>query len=173
MRRVTIVVFMLVLAACGGVDDDSDTTSPAGRSVTTSPVATNPITTSPVRSTPPTTSPVSTSPITTSPVGASACPEVLDVALVQSSPGVFTVNTTVRSLDVPGVSFADAWEVRDSDGNVLGTRILAHDHANEQPFTRSLSGVEIPTDVTRIEVEARDSDRGFCGEPLVVEVDHS
>ena len=33
------------------------------------------------------------------------------------------------------------------DGKVLGYRKLHHPHENEQPFTRSLSGVEIPDEV--------------------------
>ena len=35
----------------------------------------------------------------------------------------------------------DAWRVLDPDGNELGVRILTHDHANEQPFTRSQGGI--------------------------------
>jgi hypothetical protein len=98
---------------------------------------------------------------------------VVAVELTQTAAGVFTVNTTVRSVDIEGASFADAWEVRDPGGAVLGERILTHPHANEQPFTRSLSGVAIPTALARVEVAARDSVRGFCGESLTVEVPHS
>lgn len=101
------------------------------------------------------------------------CPEVVAVELKQTAAGVFTADTTVRSVDIEGVSFADAWVVRDLDGTVLGERVLAHPHANEQPFTRSLSGIAISPDVTRVEVAARDSVRGFCGPPLIVEVPHS
>jgi len=107
------------------------------------------------------------------PPGHADCPEVVAVEMTQTAPGVFTVNTTVRSVDIEGVSYADAWEVRDLDGDVYGERVLTHPHANEQPFTRSLSGVAIPADVTQVEVAARDSERGFCGVPLTVEVPHS
>jgi hypothetical protein len=86
---------------------------------------------------------------------------------------VFRVSATVRSVDIEDVSYADAWEVRDMEGNVLGTRVLTHPHANEQPFTRSLSGVEIPDQVTEVVVEARDSVRGFCGTSLTVAVPRS
>jgi hypothetical protein len=107
------------------------------------------------------------------PIGRDDCPEVVAVEMTQTAPGVFTVNTTVRSVDIEGVSYADAWEVRDLDGEVYGERILTHPHANEQPFIRSLSGVAIPADVAQAEVAARDSVRGFCGAPLIVEVPHS
>lgn len=109
-------------------------------------------------------------PVTTS---GTECPAVIAVELTETSPGVFTVATTVRSVDIPDVSYADAWEVRDLDGNVLGIRELAHPHQNEQPFTRSLSNVAIPEGVDMIEVEARDSVRGYCGEPRVAEVPRS
>ncbi|HHL21205.1 MAG TPA: hypothetical protein ENJ52_06715 [Aliiroseovarius sp.] len=51
--------------------------------------------------------------------------------------------------------YADAWEVLDADGNVLGQRILVHPHVNEQPFTRSLGGVAVPAGTTRVFLRAR------------------
>lgn len=158
MKR--LIAVGLVLAACGGTDVAET-------------AATAPVTTTPATTTPATTSPVATSPATTSPVGAADCPEVLAVEMRQTEVGVFTVSATVRSVDIEGVSFADAWEVRDLDGNVLGIRVLAHPHANEQPFTRSVSDVSIPPEVTEVVVDARDSVRGFCGISLVAEVPHS
>lgn len=47
---------------------------------------------------------------------------------------------------------------------------LTHDHANEQPFTRSLTGLEIPDDVTRISVEGRDQTHGWGGDTVEVVV---
>ena len=52
----------------------------------------------------------------------------------------------------------------------LGERVLAHPHENEQPFTRSLSGVVIPDGVDTVTIAARDSVLGFCGEVFVLEV---
>ena len=59
--------------------------------------------------------------------------------------------------------YADAFRALDEDGAVLGVRELAHDHANEQPFTRSLTGLEIPDEVIRITVEGRDLVHGWGG----------
>ena len=166
--RPLLLVLVVAAAGCGGgsAPQSPTTTSPA-------PVTTSPATTSAPSTAPPTTSPVTMTPVTTTPVGGTDCPEVLEVEFRQTEPGVFTVSTTVRSVDIEGVSYADAWEVRDLSGNVLGTRVLLHPHANEQPFTRSLSDVPIPPEVTQVEVDARDSERGFCGVSLVVEVPHS
>lgn len=52
-----------------------------------------------------------------------------------------TVSVTLRHPDTGWDHYADAWEVLDTDGARLGLRVLAHPHVNEQPFTRSLSGI--------------------------------
>lgn len=40
--------------------------------------------------------------------------------------------------------YAHGWRVLASDGTELGEHTLAHDHAGEQPCTRTQSGLEIP-----------------------------
>ncbi len=74
-----------------------------------------------------------------------------------------TFKVTVKHADAGWKHYADAWEVLAPDGTVLGTRILYHPHDNEQPFTRSLSGVKIPPGVSEVTVRARDSMHGFGG----------
>ena len=91
-------------------------------------------------------------------------------AELRPSDGGFTATVTVASADTGWEKYADAWEVRSLDGDVLGTRTLAHPHVDEQPFTRSLSAIAIPSDVDRVEIAARDSVEGFCGDALVVDV---
>jgi hypothetical protein len=49
------------------------------------------------------------------------------------------------------------------DGSVYGEHTLAHDHANEQPFTRTQCGMEIPNEVDQVTVEERDSKHGYGG----------
>lgn len=66
--------------------------------------------------------------------------------------------------------YADAFRAVSEDGTVLGVRELAHDHANEQPFTRSLTGLEIPDEVERITVEGRDLAHGWGGDTVELEV---
>ena len=55
-----------------------------------------------------------------------------------------------------------------SDGSVYGEHTLARDHANEQPFTRTQSGVEIPNEVDEVTVEERDSKHGYGGTTVTV-----
>ncbi|WP_342076508.1 hypothetical protein [Yoonia sp. SS1-5] len=65
------------------------------------------------------------------------------------------VSVTLSHPDTGWDHYADGWEVLDADGNSLGIRELAHPHVNEQPFTRSLGGVQIPAGATSVFVRAR------------------
>ncbi len=65
------------------------------------------------------------------------------------------VTVTLSHPDTGWDHYADGWEVLDADGNSLGLRTLFHPHVEEQPFTRSLSGVEIPTNAEVIYIRAR------------------
>jgi hypothetical protein len=56
----------------------------------------------------------------------------------------------------------------DADGTVYGEHQLGHDHANEQPFTRTQPGVEIPDDVDEVIVEGHDLENGYGGDTMTV-----
>jgi len=57
--------------------------------------------------------------------------------------------------------YADGWRVLDMQGKELGLRVLAHPHEHEQPFTRSLGGVEIPKGTKQVQIQARCSVDGW------------
>lgn len=97
-------------------------------------------------------------------------PDVLDVMVQQETDGSYTFAVTISSPYDTTERYADAWRVRSDDGIVYGVRELLHDHANEQPFTRSLSGVEIPPGVDAVVVEGRDQVNGWGGDTLRVEL---
>ena len=93
-------------------------------------------------------------------------PDVV-AAQVESEPGgTFLVSATVSSPYDSAERYADAWRVMTPDGSVLGVRELAHDHGNEQPFTRSLPGVEIPSGIVEVIVEGRDQLSGWGGDKV-------
>lgn len=77
-------------------------------------------------------------------------------------------DVTVRHADTGWEHYADAWRVVGRDGTVYGTRTLYHPHVDEQPFTRSLSGVAIPSGVSEVIVESHDSVHGWGGAQVVV-----
>lgn len=53
------------------------------------------------------------------------------------SSGEYTFDVTIASNDTGCAHYADWWEVVDEHGALLYRRVLLHDHADEQPFTRS------------------------------------
>ncbi len=105
---------------------------------------------------------------TQAPAAAAGCADVVAVDVERGGDGTLTFAVTVASADTGNQKYADAWEVRTLDGEVVGTRVLAHPHVDEQPFTRSLSGVSVPDGVAEVVVAARDSVAGFCGAALTV-----
>lgn len=99
---------------------------------------------------------------------AAGCADVVAVDVEADGEETFSFSVTVSSADTGWEKYADAWEVRAPDGTVLGVRQLAHPHVDEQPFTRSLSAVPVPSRVDRVVIAARDSVVGFCGETATV-----
>ena len=77
------------------------------------------------------------------------------------SGGSWNFSVTLLHGDTGWDDYADGWRVVQEDGTELGFRKLLHPHVNEQPFTRSLGGVEIPREVERVFVEARTSTDGW------------
>ncbi|MEM7654448.1 MAG: hypothetical protein AAF220_14925, partial [Pseudomonadota bacterium] len=96
--------------------------------------------------------------------------DVERVEIRKQSNGTYSFDVTVRHADTGWDHYADGWEVVAPDGTVLGVRTLYHPHVNEQPFTRSLSGVQIPEGVDSVIVRAQDSEHGFGGVEKMVEV---
>lgn len=95
-------------------------------------------------------------------------PDVVAVDVRAGGAGTFDFDVTVSSPYDSPQRYADAFRVMGKDGSVFGERILLHDHANEQPFTRDLYGVQIPNDVKVVTVQARDKQFGYGGK--IVEV---
>ena len=103
--------------------------------------------------------------------------DVLRVRVVQSDDGTWTFHVTVEHPDTGWEDYADGWDVFTPDDTVLKpdpespfTRLLLHPHANEQPFTRSQSGIVIPEGVTEVRVRAHDLVDGYGGREVVVDL---
>jgi len=93
--------------------------------------------------------------------------DVIDVRVVKSGDS-YRFDVTVQHADEGWDHYANAWEVVAPDGTVLGVRTLFHPHVEEQPFTRSLSGVRIPAGISEVTVRAQDSVHGFGGKEFKV-----
>ncbi len=81
-----------------------------------------------------------------------------------------TFAVTLEHEDEGWHHYADRWDVMTLDGKLLKSRVLHHPHENEQPFTRSLSGVMIEPGITRVKVRARDSRHGYSKNEVVVDL---
>lgn len=72
----------------------------------------------------------------------------------------FSFSVTLKHADTGWDHYANKWTVFSADGKVLGVRELLHPHVNEQPFTRGLSGVEVPAGIKVVYIEGNDSVHG-------------
>jgi hypothetical protein len=77
-------------------------------------------------------------------------------------------DVTLTHPDTGWDHYADAWRVEAPDGTVLGQRDLAHPHVDEQPFTRSLSGITLPDGVTEVIIRARCNTDGWSEETFTL-----
>ena len=96
--------------------------------------------------------------------------DVIEVEVRHIGADTYKFDVTVRHPDEGWEHFANKWEVTAPDGTVLSTRILAHPHVEEQPFTRSLSGVKIPQNIAEVTVRAHDLVHGYGGKTVEVKV---
>lgn len=97
--------------------------------------------------------------------------DVEKVTVQKASNGLYTFNVTVRHADEGWEHYANRWDVVAPDGTVLGTRVLVHPHVDEQPFTRSLRGVEIPDGLKSVIIRAHDSVHQLGGAEVTVELE--
>jgi hypothetical protein len=86
-------------------------------------------------------------------------PDVVDVKVQARGGGVF---------DDTAERYADAFRVVGPDGKEYGVRVLLHDHKDEQPFTRELTGVRVPDGVRQVAVQGRDQGSGYGGKTRTV-----
>ncbi len=92
---------------------------------------------------------------------------VIEVLASPQTDGTWRFSVTVAHDDTGWDHYADKWQVLGPEGELLGERVLLHPHVEEQPFTRSLSGVHIPAAVAVVTVRAHDTVDGW-GQPIEV-----
>lgn len=103
--------------------------------------------------------------------------DVVKAQARNTGPGVWSFSVTVSHPDSGWEDYADGWDVVLPDGSVVKpaaneafTRTLWHPHVNEQPFTRSQGGIEIPTNVKEVMVRAHDKPDGFGGKTVSIKL---
>lgn len=95
-------------------------------------------------------------------------PDVLAAKVTPRGGNVFDFDVSVSSPHDSPQRYADGFRVTDKKGRLLGERKLWHDHAGEQPFTRDLYGVSIPSGMSVVIIQARDQKDGYGGKKIEV-----
>ena len=93
---------------------------------------------------------------------------IVDVKVQCGSSCTFSV--TLEHDDEGWDHFANQWDVVTMEGRLLKSRVLFHPHENEQPFTRSLSGVKIPAGTKSVKIRAKDSVHGYSKQEFTVQI---
>ena len=96
-----------------------------------------------------------------------------DVTIVDvrvECPSSCTFSVTLEHADEGWNHYADQWDVVTLDGRLLKSRVLHHPHENEQPFTRSLTGVLVPEGMKQVKIRARDSRHGYSKQEFIVDL---
>jgi len=98
--------------------------------------------------------------------------DVVKVDAKKAGKNTYHFSVTVSHADTGWDHYANKWDVVAQDGTVLGTRTLHHPHVDEQPFTRSLSGVVIPARVKTVTIRAHDAVHKYGGKVVSVDLPH-
>lgn len=98
-------------------------------------------------------------------------------AVREEAANTWTFQVTVEHPDTGWENYADGWDVVLPDGTAVKpdkqdpfTRLLLHPHVDEQPFTRSQSGIVIPEGVDTVRVRAHDLVDGWGGIEVTVDL---
>tara|TARA_B100000795_G_scaffold149274_1_gene111812 strand:- start:385 stop:792 length:408 start_codon:yes stop_codon:yes gene_type:complete len=95
---------------------------------------------------------------------------ILATAIIHQSHGEYLVNVKLEHRDTGWQHYADEWRIVDSQGNILGSRVLQHPHVNEQPFTRALSNVKLSNELDTVYIEAHDKVHGWTKNRLRIDL---
>ncbi len=97
-------------------------------------------------------------------------PDVVKAEISGDAGGPYSVAVTMKSPYDSAERYADSMRVRSADGDVYGERKLGHDHAGEQPFTRDITDVKIPSGISEVVVEGHDQKSGWGGDTVTITI---
>ncbi len=94
--------------------------------------------------------------------------DVLNVKSICDTNKNCNFSVTIKHNDTGWNHYVNKYEILSPSGVILATRVLFHPHVDEQPFTRSISGVKIPNGVYKVTVRAYDSVHKFGGKEFIL-----
>ena len=77
-----------------------------------------------------------------------------NVVATADGQGRYRFEVTLAHGDKSWDHYADVWQIETLQGEVLAQRVLLHPHISEQPFTRSLAGVQLPQGTAQVLISA-------------------
>ena len=80
--------------------------------------------------------------------------EIVNVKAERTPAQKYNITVTLEHADEGWEHYANAWRIYSPDGKLIGERVLHHPHVKEQPFTRTLLGLNIPGDLAEVSVVA-------------------
>ena len=92
---------------------------------------------------------------------ATSVPEVVGADWHKGENGTYTFRVSLRHDDTGWEHYADRWVIENRRGKELARRVLRHPHVDEQPFTRALEGVRLPTGTHTVIVRGHCSRHGY------------
>lgn len=98
--------------------------------------------------------------------------KILDVVVQRNAENLYRFDVTLQHEDSGWEHYADAWEILSPDGRVIKQRVLFHPHVEEQPFTRSLDGVELSDGWDHVLIRAHDKVHGYAAQTFRVNLVH-
>lgn len=96
--------------------------------------------------------------------------DIVDAKAHLNADGTFRIEASVSHDDTGWEHYADGFDIVAPDGIVLATRVLAHPHVGEKPFTRSASKVDVPEGIETVKVRAHDLVHGYGGVEFTLEL---
>lgn len=100
--------------------------------------------------------------------------DIIAAELTLQKTNQWTISVTLKHSDTGWDHYADAWRIIDQKGKILGERVLHHPHEHEQPFTRSLSNISLPTPSktphNTLYIEAHDKQHGWSKQRLSIDL---
>ncbi len=92
--------------------------------------------------------------------GIASGPKILKAKAELTPAQKYNFTVTIKHTDTGWDHYANAWRVYSKEGELIGERVLYHPHVKEQPFTRTLLGIHIPSDVSEVIIKANCSTTG-------------